>query len=209
MSAVTSQPPPTLDLPEFERPPDDPMELFARWLAASRELGVREPGALSLATADSEGRSSVRIVMLLDVTADGLVFSSHAGSRKGREIAQTGWGSAALFWRETRQQITMSGPLRRLPDARSDELWASRPVSTHPMSVASEQSAPLEDEQALRDDAERLARSPHPHPRPEQWCGYELAPSSIEFWHESPDRLHRRLLYDRSPAGWTTRRLQP
>ena len=45
--------------------------------------------------------------------------------------------------------------------------------------------------------------------RPEDWGGYRLDPDLIEFWHGSPDRLHRRLLYIKSDGGWTHRRLQP
>ncbi|MFD6755227.1 pyridoxine 5'-phosphate oxidase C-terminal domain-containing protein [Micromonospora gifhornensis] len=36
-----------------------------------------------------------------------------------------------------------------------------------------------------------------------------MVPQRIEFWHGSPDRLHRRLAYELSDAGWNARRLQP
>jgi pyridoxamine 5'-phosphate oxidase len=113
------------------------------------------------------------------------------------------------YWRETRQQISLSGHIEQLSDAESDALWASRPPVTYPMSVASEQSARLDDEGALRAEAERLAESGEELARPELWCGYHLVPSIVEFWQESPDRLHRRLRYDRTDAGWTAERLQP
>jgi pyridoxamine-phosphate oxidase len=210
MSAIKAQAPAgTVDLPEFTDPPGDPIDLFRGWLDEARAKEVREPGALSLGTADSGGRASVRIVMLLNVTANGLVFSSHAGSHKGREIAETSWASALAYWRETRQQISLSGHIEQLSDAESDALWASRPPVTYPMSVASEQSARLDDEGALRAEAERLAESGEELARPELWCGYHLVPSIVEFWQESPDRLHRRLRYDRTDAGWTAERLQP
>ena len=69
------------------------------------------------------------------------------------------------------------------------------------MSVASEQSARLDDEGALRAEAERLAESGEELARPELWCGYHLVPSIVEFWQESPDRLHRRLRYDRTEVS--------
>lgn len=198
-----------IDPSEFTEPPHDPIELFRQWFETAGEQGAREPGAMALGTADADGRASVRIVMLIDITADGLVFASHAGSRKGREMAETRWASAMLYWRETRQQMTLSGPVEPFSDARSDELWASRPARTHAMSVASEQSAPLDDEHALRAEAEHLARSETPLARPELWCGYQLVAASVEFWQESPDRLHRRLRYERTDSGWSAERLQP
>ena len=47
---------PTLDLPEFDSPPGDPLPLLERWLRAADERGVREPRALALATNDGEGQ---------------------------------------------------------------------------------------------------------------------------------------------------------
>lgn len=194
---------------EFDAPPADPMSLFRAWFDGAVEQGVREPGALALATADARGRASNRIVQVLQVRTAGLVFTSHAGSRKGRDLAATGWASGVLYWREAGRQTIVTGPVGPLPDAESDALWAARPVSTHPMSVASHQSAPLPDEDALREQALRLTRAGLPLARPAAWLGYLLTPESVEFWQASPDRLHRRLRYERSGHGWTTDRLQP
>lgn len=194
---------------EFGTPPADPMGLFRAWFDGALAHGVREPGALALATADARGRPSNRIVQVLQVRTAGLVFTSHAGSRKGRELAATGWASGVLYWRETGRQAIVTGPVSPLPDAESDALWAARPAGTHPMSVASHQSAPLPDEDALREQALRLARAGRPLARPAAWLGYLLTPESIEFWQASPDRLHRRLRYERSGHGWTVTRLQP
>ncbi len=194
---------------EFDVPPTDPIDLFRAWFDGAKQDGVREPGAFALATADAQGRTSNRIVQIIDVTGTGLVFTSHADSRKGRDLAATGRASGVLYWRETSRQVVLTGPVHRMPDAESDALWDARPVGTHPMSVASHQGAPLDDEEALRVHAERLAESGTPLSRPEGWSGYLLAPDEVEFWQGSPDRLHRRLRYDRAGGGWITRRLQP
>ena len=196
-------------LTEFDAPPADPMSLFRAWFDGAVEQGVREPGALALATADARGCASNRIVQVLGVRTTGLVFTTHAGSRKGRDLAATGWASGVLYWREIGRQTILTGPVDPLPNAESDALWAARPVSTHPMSVASHQSAPLPDEDALREQSLRLARAGRPLARPAAWLGYLLTPESVEFWQASPDRLHRRLRYERSDHGWTVARLQP
>lgn len=194
---------------EFWLPPPDPVLLFRDWFERAVELGVSEPGALSLATADASGRVSNRIVKMITVTDDGLVFTSHTDSQKGRDLAATSWASAVLYWRETNQQVILTGQVNQLPDAESDALWLARAPGTHAMSVASHQSSTLDDEEALRAKAERLAAVGEPLPRPARWVGYILVPANVEFWHIGRDRLHLRLRYDRTGGQWAHRRLQP
>ncbi|MGW2558575.1 phenazine biosynthesis FMN-dependent oxidase PhzG [Streptomyces sp. NPDC001514] len=201
-----------LPFPEYDQPPAEPLKLVSSWLSQARESGVREPSALALATADSRGRASNRIVAITDVTDLGLVFSSHSCSQKGREIAATGWASGLLYWRETGQQIILSGPIAPLSDAESDALWSARPIPLHAMSTVTEQSEPLEDlehVEALRARARGLELTGEPQPRPEFFVGYRLQPDVVEFWSASSNRLHRRLRYDRDSLEWRTSRLQP
>jgi pyridoxamine 5'-phosphate oxidase len=44
---------------------------------------------------------------------------------------------------------------------------------------------------------------------PDFWGGYLVTPSMIEFWQGRPGRMHDRLVYERSDAGWSTYRLAP
>lgn len=194
---------------EYDQPPSEPLQLVRSWLSRARDSGVREPTAMALATADSRGLASNRTVAFTDVTDLGLVFTSHSCSQKGRELAATGWASGLLYWRETGQQIILSGPVVQLPDAESDALWSARPIPLHAMSTVTQQSAPLEDVAALRARARRLELTGSPQPRPEFFVGYRLQPVVVEFWCASPDRLHRRLRYDRDLLEWRTSRLQP
>ncbi|KAA9374234.1 phenazine biosynthesis FMN-dependent oxidase PhzG [Microbispora amethystogenes] len=195
--------------PEYDMPPAEPMVLARQWIASAVEEGVREPLALALATADRGGRASSRMVAVIDVSDRGLVFTSHSTSRKGREIAETGWGSGLLYWRETAQQLIFSGPVVMLPEPEAERLWNARPVPLHAMSAVSRQSEPLEDVAGLRAEAERLASYATPLPRPARFAGYRLEPAAVEFWSADADRLHRRLRYDRDPSGWHISRLQP
>lgn len=198
--------------PEFRTPPPEPMGLLASWLETSSAHGVREARALALATADAQGRSSSRIVVINSVSDAGIVFTTHADSQKGRELAENPWASGVLYWRETSQQITLAGPVRRLPDAEAEVLWSARPVFTHAMSTVSRQSRPLDDLDhvaALRAKARELSELERPLPRPASYAAYQLAPASVEFWANGTDRLHERLRYDRTGGGWEISRLQP
>ncbi|MFE6835917.1 phenazine biosynthesis FMN-dependent oxidase PhzG [Streptomyces sp. NPDC057705] len=195
---------------EFTAPPAEPMGLLRTWFDSAVASAVREPGALALASADARGHASNRIVAVLAVRDTGLVFASHSDSRKGQELAETGWASGVFYWREAGRQVIVSGPTRPLPDEESDALWDARPVTTHPMSVASYQSAPLLDEEALRKQARELGLDGSALPRPDRWVGYLLEPAEVEFWQVEPvDRLHQRLRYERDGSGWRTGRLQP
>ncbi|MFE5857363.1 phenazine biosynthesis FMN-dependent oxidase PhzG [Streptomyces sp. NPDC056500] len=198
--------------PEYQMPPNDPMGLLATWLGRSVALGVREPRALALATADAQGRPSSRTVVLGSVTEAGVDFVTHACSRKGLELAENPWASGVLYWRETSQQITLAGPVHRLPHSQAQALWQARPVFTHAMSTVSQQSRPMEslaEVAGLRVRARTLGASQRALPCPETFAAYRLAPVVVEFWANGTDRLHERLRYERTAEGWNADRLQP
>lgn len=197
---------PTLELPEFDSPPADPLPLLERWLRTADENGVREPRALALATADGKGRPSVRTLLLKQLTPN-VVFSGSYESRKGRDLAANPRAAGTLYWRETLQQITIEGPVSRLSEEESDALFAERPAAGRATTVASEQGAALADPETLRQKADGL--DGEELRRPPNWGGFRLDPDLIEFWHGSPTRLHRRLLYIRGEGGWSHQRLQP
>lgn len=201
----------TLDLPEFDAPPAEPLALLASWLEEAVRREVREPHAAVLATADAEGRPSTRVLLVKEFDARGLVFTSFTGSRKGTELAARPWASLTFYWRETLQQLTVAGPVEQVGAAESDDLFARRPRAARATTAVSRQSRPLSDESALRGHAKALLATDEDVPRPAEWTGYRLLPTAVEFWYGSPDRLHRRLRYDRPDPGaaWTHERLQP
>lgn len=198
---------PAVSVSEFDHPPEDPETVLRAWFARAEEAGVHVPTIVALATADTKGRSSSRIIRALEVSTSGVLFTSHSTSQKALEILATGWASGVLYWRETNEQIIIAGPAFPLSDKESDELWQARPPTTHAMSTASVQSLVLDDEDELRHTALGLGKEPLP--RPARFLGYRLVPSSIEFWRSGPGGLHRRLRYDRAAHGWTHSRLQP
>jgi dihydrophenazinedicarboxylate synthase len=184
------------------------LPLLDRWLRLADERAVREPRALALATADADGRPSSRI-LLLKQASPALVFAGSYESRKARDLAANPRAAGTLYWRETLQQITVEGPVKKLSEAESDALFADRPPGGRATTVASAQGEPLDDPADLRQVADSLAAGDEPLHRPARWGGWRLDPDLVEFWHGSPDRLHRRLLYIKGESGWTHRRLQP
>ncbi|MET0233804.1 MAG: pyridoxal 5'-phosphate synthase [Kibdelosporangium sp.] len=194
---------------EYHHPPAEPIGLFNAWFEEAKAAGAAEPGVVALATADRQGTVSNRMCQTIRITGRGWVFATHTNSQKGRDIEATGWASGVFYWRELYRQLTFAGPVHRLSEEESDAIWLARDPRMHAMSVAAWQSELLDDEDALRAYAQELADSGETLPRPERWVGYELVPSTVEFWQGVPDRLYRRLRYDRTSKGWTNCRLQP
>ncbi len=199
----------SLELPEFDQPPPDPITLAQSWVAGALERGLREPLAAALATADIEGRPSNRVLLLKAIDADGVVFYGQRDSGKGRDLAANPYSSAVLYWRETIQQLRFDGRVEELDDDASDALFASRLRPAQAAATASAQSRPLDGDAELRARFDAVIAGEDPICRPAGWVAWRIVPASIEFWHGNRDRLHRRLRYDRAADGWTAGRLQP
>lgn len=198
-----------LFLPEFDDPPAEPGGLLAAWLERADERGVREALAATLATAGADGIPDARTVALTGMDAEAVTFGTSSISRKGRELAENPNAAVVLYWRELLQQVRILGPVERLGDAESDALFAGRGRESQAATLVTEQDAPLDDLDALRAAARDVLAAEGAIGRPEHWHGYRVVPSVVEFWHGSPDRLHRRLRYERDGDGWSVERLQP
>lgn len=204
--SLTGDPGP--DLAEFDSPPEDAMSLLSDWFTHADQAGASEPRAFTLATADGNGEPTSRTLLLHALDERGLLWGTSTGSRKGRDLAENPRASATFYWRETMRQVNLGGYVERLSDAESAAQFAERPLEARAAAVASEQGAPLDDENLLRKQQVALVASGSVE-RPDGWSGYRLVPTWIELWHGRTDRLHRRLRYDRTDEGWVASRLQP
>jgi pyridoxamine 5'-phosphate oxidase len=168
--------------------------------------------AMTLATADKEGRPSARIVLLKGVDQRGFIFFTNYDSRKGQELTDNPQAALVFFWADQERQVCVRGQVSKLPPEESDAYFQSRPRGSKLGAWASKQSQPVPDRAALEADWRQTeARYPGPEvPRPPHWGGYVLAPATIEFWQGRPNRLHDRLRYTRQPDGrWLIERLSP
>jgi pyridoxamine 5'-phosphate oxidase len=208
----------------FANPPADPLPLVAEWLEAAADVALKNPHAMALATADAEGRPSVRMVLLKGFAAlEGYaVFFTNYGSRKAREIAANDRAAAVLYWERLGRQIRFEGRLRRSPEQESDAYFRTRPRASRINAWASRQSAVLRTFSELEDRIDsqtaRFAGS-DAIPRPEFWGGYRLWVEAVELWLEGVDRYHERVRYERRLAAapdaaffggpWRRQLLQP
>lgn len=190
---------------------DDPIALFGDWFTAAARSGVYLPEAMALATASPAGEPSVRMVLLKDYDASGFVFFTNYGSRKAGEIEANPRAALCLHWAALQRQVRIEGPVSRISEQESFDYFRTRSRGSRIGAWASSQSRPLERREILESEVEKYDRE-YPGddvPLPPFWGGYRVVPERIEFWQGRANRLHDRLLYERTTTGWTVTRLYP
>ena len=192
---------------------DEPMRLFAAWLADATAAEPRDPNAMTLATVDADGMPNARMVLLKGADEQGFVFYTNMGSQKGQELAASAKAALVFHWKSLNRQVRVRGRVENVTAEEADAYFATRPKQAQIGAWASKQSQPLESrmafEKAVAINAAKYAIGSVP--RPPNWSGYRIVPDQIEFWHDRPFRLHDRIVFKRATAGeaWSKTRLYP
>lgn len=189
----------------------DPLEQFRQWFNAAIAAGIKEPSAMTLATAAADGQPSARMVLLKGVDQRGFIFFTNYLSRKGRELAENPHAALVFYWAQLDRQIRVTGRVSKIGAEESDAYFNSRPAGSRFSAVVSRQSETIESREALELALQDLkARYPEGGPpRPTYWGGYVVEPDEIEFWQQGDYRLHDRLRYRRAGGDWVVDRLSP
>ncbi|MGC8803897.1 MAG: pyridoxamine 5'-phosphate oxidase [Bacteroidales bacterium] len=191
--------------------PDDPFVLFKRWYEQAYEAKIFEPNAFALATADLQAIPSVRMLLLKSFEKGSFTFFTNYDSLKARHLAQNPHAAMVFYWSELERQVRIHGRVEKISAAESDAYFEGRPVGSRLGAWASPQSQPIESRAWLEkkhyEFREKFSRGNIP--RPDNWGGFRLTPSSIEFWQGRPNRLHDRILYEATSKGWQIIRLAP
>jgi pyridoxamine 5'-phosphate oxidase len=190
---------------------DDPLALFADWLAEAQVKEPNDANAMALATADADGLPDVRMVLLKAFDEAGFVFFTNTESAKGLELAANPQAALLFHWKSLRRQVRLRGQVTPVTPEEADAYFATRARSSQIGAWASDQSRPMPDRLALEKRVAEfgLKFGVSKPPRPPQWSGYRIAPQVIEFWRDRPFRLHERLQFTRTKSGWSTARLYP
>jgi pyridoxamine 5'-phosphate oxidase len=197
----------------------NPFHQFKTWLQNALDCELKEPYAMTLATANRAGRPSARTVLLRQFDEQGAVFFSNYDSHKGEDLAENPFAELLFFWAELEQQVRISGRVEKLTESESTAYFHKRP---HKSQLAACASIPQSGVIATRDVLEKRfddLNAQYPKgsvvPKPEYWGGYRIVPDLFEFWQGRQSRLHDRLQYrlqnieSSAEKQWVIERLMP
>ena len=190
----------------------NPFDQFQYWYTSYAELRIKDSNAMAIATVDSQGIPSNRIVLLKAVENNEFIFFTNYRSAKAKDLLSNPMVSALFFWREQERQVRIQGRVVRITREKSEAYFATRPYLSQIGAAASEQSQPITNRAALESKfSEFQNKFPEGStvPMPEDWGGFAIQPISFEFWQGREGRLHDRIVYTLEGHEWTTSRLQP
>ena len=192
---------------------DNPFELFQIWFEEAEKKEINDPNALALGTANKEGVPSVRMVLLKGHDENGFVFYTNLNSQKGNEIKENPNATMCFHWKSLLRQIRIVGKLEQVDEQTADKYYNSRAYDSRIGAWASKQSSVLKNRGELLNALENFKKKfkdKNNVPRPDHWSGWNLKPSSIEFWLDGENRIHERLKYTRDKKNnWSKSLLSP
>ena len=187
----------------------NPIVLFKDWLSQAIPLS-NDANAFVLSTVDNNSIASSRVLLLRDVSEYGFIFFTNYASRKSQDIESNPHVCMNFFWPALERQIRVSGTISKISDKESDDYFNSRPYESRIGAWCSPQSKVIESRDVLENKFEELKKKyPNDVPRPQNWGGYIISPTQIEFWQGRSSRLHDRFLYTKEDSDWKIERLAP
>jgi pyridoxamine 5'-phosphate oxidase len=199
-------------MPENQQLDPDPFKQFTLWFADAEQAELPLHNAMTLATANREGKPSARMVLLKEIDARGFVFYTNYQGRKAQELRENPFASLVFYWQPLSRQVRVEGAVERVASDESDRYFASRPRGHQLEAHVSAQSQVIKGRVFLVEQFKACTQTfaGQEVPRPAHWGGYRLIPDTLEFWQQGEHRLHDRLRYRRNDSDhWLIERLAP
>lgn len=190
----------------------DPFVQFKKWLQEAIESECPEPNAMTLATVDQSGIPSARIVLLKQITDTGFVFYTNYGSDKAKEMSVNQNIALVFSWLDLQRQVRIKGTVSKTDRQSSEAYFQSRPRSSQLGAHVSKQSKIIKNRHVLEAKKAQLEKEFEgldKLPIPEDWGGYLVKVSEIEFWQGRRSRLHDRIRFSKNNKNWEIVRVSP
>ena len=189
----------------------DPFEQFTHWWQEAIASHLDEVNAMTLATADAQGKPSARIVLLKGVSREGFEFFTNYESNKAKELSENKNAALVFFWKELERQVRIEGTVTKASAEMSDAYFLSRPLQSRIGAWASPQSREIISRNLLDESVAGVENkfAGKEVTRPPFWGGYIVKPVMMEFWQGRSNRLHDRIEYNLVNGTWGKRRLAP
>ena len=192
---------------------NDPIDLFEAWMNEAIKTEPNDPNAVALGTSDQNNSPSIRMVLLKDFNKDGFVFYTNLNSQKGNELKNNPKAAMCFHWKSLLRQVRINGVVQKVSNEVADEYYNTRGYESRIGAWASKQSSILSNRDELLNSIEEFKKkydNKNEVPRPDHWSGWNLTPTSIEFWLDGDNRIHERLKYNKDRAGnWIKSLLSP
>ncbi|MCU4368232.1 pyridoxamine 5'-phosphate oxidase [Acinetobacter courvalinii] len=190
---------------------DQPHLQFLNWFNHALAANLHEPYAMSLATANAQGRPHVRTVLLRGATEAGYDFYTNYDSQKGLDLAENPYAELLFYWPSLERQVRIGGKVAKISEQESIDYYHKRPrdsqIAAH---ISTPQSGVIESREVLQQRFQALQGQAQAElDKPEFWGGYRLEADYYEFWQGRPNRLHDRLSYEKQNDRWALQRLMP
>jgi pyridoxamine 5'-phosphate oxidase len=187
-----------------------PIIQFKNWFNEALEAKIDEPNAFVLGTIQNNIPQS-RVVLLKEITEHGFVFFTNYESNKAQQIENNYNVSMNFLWHGLERQVRINGMATKISDTESRIYFDSRPRQSQLGAIASQQSKVLPNRQFLENAFADLEKQYEGKEitKPENWGGYLIVPTQIEFWQGRESRLHDRLRYTLQDENWLIERLSP
>ena len=190
---------------------EHPILKVHEWVQEAQKESVALPHAMNIATINDNGKPSSRMVLLKRISQEGFVFFTDYEGGKGIQISNFSHVALNFWWAKTNKQIRIEGECSKVSEKENNEYFESRPRGSQISASVSLQSQEIESYDNLVKDSEELENKylDKEIPRPKRWGGFLVKPSSIEFWIDQKNRLHKRELFTTDGSSWKKTLLSP
>jgi pyridoxamine 5'-phosphate oxidase len=189
----------------------NPFKQFDIWFKEAKDIGLKDPNAMNVASATKDGTPSSRMVLLKSYDEKGFVFYTNYSSRKSQEIIDNPKVALNFFWDALERQVRVEGEISKVGSKISDEYFSSRSRLSQLGAHASNQSQIIQSYDVITNALSELEKKYEGKeiPRPDHWGGFIIVPKTIEFWQGHEGRIHDRLKFQKENSGWNLVRLSP